>query len=260
MSRTALMAANWKMNMTRREAATMLDELIKDCPKLQGREVLICPPAHLLVEVGAKLQNQPGFHLGAQNLHWEESGAFTGEISAPMLRDAGCHHVIIGHSERRSLFGETDQTCQKKVSAALEQGLVPVLCVGETLEQREAGRTLEVSNSQLRGSLKEIRLDAGAKLVVAYEPVWAIGTGRTATPEDAESAMKSLRETLGDLFGERIAGQMRLLYGGSVKPDNVDSLMAKPNIDGALVGGASLKAASFGRIIGYQTAEEVASK
>lgn len=257
--RTPLLAANWKMYMTRREAATMVEDLLVTCSGIKGREVLICPPFHLLEKVGGLLKDKPAFSLGAQNMHWEEWGAFTGEISGPMLRDAGCQAVIIGHSERRAYFGETDENCKRKVSAAFEHGLLPVLCVGETLEQRESGDTLKVVSTQLKGALDGLSLDSGSRLVVAYEPVWAIGTGKTATPEDAEQVMSQLRTELSKLFGERVAKQVRILYGGSVKPDNIDSLMEKPNIDGALVGGASLKADSFSRIVRYQVTEEVSS-
>lgn len=257
--RTPLLAANWKMYMTRREATTMVEDLLATCSGIKAREVLICPPFHLLDTVKGLLDGKSAFALGAQNLHWEEWGAFTGEISGPMLRDAGCRAVIIGHSERRAYFGETDENCRRKVNAALEHGLLPVLCVGETLEQREAGETLKVVETQLRGALEGLSLDSGSRLVVAYEPVWAIGTGKTATPEDAEQVMGQLRTELSKLFGERVANQVRILYGGSVKPDNIDSLMEKPNIDGALVGGASLKADSFSRIVRYQVTEEVSS-
>lgn len=257
--RTPLMAANWKMHLLRREAKTLVEDLLKECTPVQGREVLICPPAQHLTEVAALLKGQSGVYLGAQNCHWEEQGAFTGEISPAMVRDTGATHVLVGHSERRAMFGDTDENCRKKVAAAAEAGLIPVLCVGELLEEREAGQTEQVIVGQLKAALKGFSLDSGSKLVIAYEPVWAIGTGRTATPQDANAAMGSLRAALAELYGERIANQMRILYGGSVKPDNVDSLMSQENIDGALVGGASLKADSFARIVGFQTAQEVGS-
>lgn len=257
--RVPLLAANWKMHMTRREATTMVEDLLKACRGVTGREVLICPPFHLLMTVGELLEGHSGFFLGAQDMHWETHGAYTGEISGPMLRDAGCHMAIVGHSERRAHFGDTDEVCRRKVVAAIEHGLVPVLCVGETLQQREAQATRDVVVTQLKQALTGVGLDAGSRLVVAYEPVWAIGTGKTATPEDAETVMSLLRTELAEAFGERIAAQVRILYGGSVKPGNIDSLMAKTNIDGALVGGASLQAESFARIVHYQAAEEVSS-
>ena len=252
MQRTPFLAANWKMHTTRRDARNLVEDLLKATGPVKEREVLIAPPFHLLTELEPLLKGHANVHLGAQNCHWEKQGAFTGEVAAPMLRDCGCGHVIIGHSERRAMFGETNETCAKKVAAVLNEGMVPVLCVGETLAEREAGRTKEVNVQQLSGSLKGITIDAGNKLIVAYEPVWAIGTGKTDTPDNANQTMGQLREELATLFGERVAQQVRLLYGGSVKPDNVDAFMAMPHIDGALVGGASLKADSFARIVGYQ--------
>ena len=256
--RTPLLAANWKMHMLRREAKNMLEDLLQEIGSdLRGREVLICPPAQLLTEVHGVLSGSANVHLGAQNLHWEEKGAFTGEISGAMVRDTGANYVLVGHSERRSLFGDSDENCRLKVAAAAAAGLIPVLCVGEVLEQREAGQTDEVIVGQLKAALEGFSLDSGSKLVIAYEPVWAIGTGRTASPEDADLAMGALRSALGELYGERLANQIRILYGGSVKPGNVDSLMSKENIDGALVGGASLKADSFARIVKFQATAEV---
>jgi triosephosphate isomerase len=250
--RIPLLAANWKMNMTRREARVMVEDLLARVGDLRDREAVICPPFHLLSEVGSLLAARPSIRLGGQDLYWKDSGAFTGEVSAPMLRDVGCHFVIVGHSERRALFGETDSSCAQKVIAAQNHGLVPILCIGETLEEREAGRTQERVVSQLRGALQGLALDSGERLVVAYEPIWAIGTGKTDSPEEANRTMSLLRATLAELFGERIASQVRLLYGGSVKPENIDSFMACREIDGALVGGASLKAESFARIIQFQ--------
>ncbi len=254
--RKPLLAANWKMNLTRREAVNMVKELLDLCGDLvaeqKDREVLICPPFYLLGDIKALLVDRFGFYLGAQNMHWASSGAYTGEISPLMLRDIGCAYVIIGHSERRAMFGETDETCAKKVLAAWEYGLIPVLCVGETLEQRKSGKTEEVVVGQLREALKGSTLDSGSRLVVAYEPVWAIGTGQTATPDDAQSTMALLRAELSNMYSERVARDIRILYGGSVKPTNIDALMAKPDIDGALVGGASLKAESFSRIVSFQ--------
>ena len=250
--RVPFLAANWKMNLSRREARNLVEDLIKMTSPVKERDVILAPPYHLLVEVAGLLEGKSGFHLAAQNMYWKESGAFTGEISAAMLRDCGCSHVIIGHSERRALFHETDADCAKKVEAALQNNLVPILCVGETLEQREAGRTREIVVGQLQGALKGQKIDGGHHLVVAYEPVWAIGTGKNDSPEEANKTMGVLREELASLFGERISQQVRLLYGGSVKPNNIDAFMATSHIDGALVGGASLQADSFARIVKYE--------
>lgn len=249
--RTPLLAANWKMNMTRREARVMVEDLLKQVADVRGRQVAICPPFHLLADVGGLVEGRPSVLLGGQDLFWEDAGAYTGEVSAPMLRDMGCRCVIIGHSERRAFFGETDETCSKKVRAALNHGLIPILCVGESLEEREAGRTQERVVSQIRGALQGLSLDSGDNLVVAYEPIWAIGTGKTDTPEEANKTMVLLRATLAEIFGERVASQIRLLYGGSVKAENIDAFMATSDIDGALVGGASLKADSFARIVSF---------
>ena len=188
------------------------------------------------------------FALGAQNMHWEDSGAFTGEVSAPMLKAFGVTHVIIGHSERRHVFFETDQFVNKKMAAALKHRLMPIMCVGETLQEREASKTVEVVMRQLENGLSGIPAEAAATVVIAYEPVWAIGTGKTATPEQAQLVHGSIREFLDDSWGKAAAAETRILYGGSVTPDNIDSLLAKPDIDGALVGGASLKADSCAKI------------
>lgn len=257
--RIPILAANWKMNLSRREAKNLVEDLLKVAFPVSQREVVLCPSTHLLTEVGALIQGKANYGLGGQNLYFKESGAFTGEVSATMLRDCGCSHVIIGHSERRAYFHETDQDCYLKVEAAMQQNLVPILCMGESLEQREAGKTKDVVLAQLSGALKGQSLNSGEKLVIAYEPIWAIGTGKTDTPEGAEGTISVIRQELGNLFGERIAQQVRLLYGGSVNAANVDALMACPNIDGALVGGASLKAESFARIVNYQTQASLAN-
>ncbi len=227
-------------------------------PAIQERngEVLICPPALLVPMVKKLIGDRGGVHVGVQNLHFEDSGAYTGELSAEMVKDAGCRFALVGHSERRAMFGETDEICSKKIQRASEYGLLPVLCVGETLEQRENGITTKVIEDQLKGSLAGVSLDGGAKLVIAYEPVWAIGTGRSATAADAEKVMRHIREWLSRQYGERISDAVRLLYGGSVKPGNIDELMAHPNIDGALVGGASLEAESFARIVNFEAREK----
>ena len=257
--RIPILAANWKMNLTRRDAKNLVEDLLKAAFPVTSREVVLCPSFHLLTEVGHALEGKANYHLGGQNLYWKESGAFTGELSPTMLRDCGCSHVIIGHSERRAYFHETDKDCHAKVEAALQHNLVPILCVGESLEQREADKTREVVLAQLQGALKGQTLSSGDKLVIAYEPIWAIGTGKTDTPEGAESTIAVLRQEIASIFGERIAQQVRLLYGGSVKADNIDALMACPNIDGALVGGASLKADSFARIVNYKAQATLAN-
>ncbi len=252
--RTPLLAANWKMHKTGREARVLVEDLLKAVGSPSGREMALCPPFPYLTQVGELLAGKSWAALGSQNLYWKDQGAFTGEVSPLMVKDTGCKYAIIGHSERRALFHETDADCQKKVAAAHAHGLIPILCVGETLEQREAGQTAEVVLGQLRGALAGASIDSGSKLVVAYEPVWAIGTGKTDTPGEANKTMALLRGDLAAQLGERVATQVRLLYGGSVKPNNIDGFMAQPDIDGALVGGASLEADSFARIVNFQVA------
>jgi triosephosphate isomerase (TIM) len=249
--RTPLLAANWKMHLNRREAKTLMEDLMKAIGNTEN-DVLICPPALLIDTVRSTINGNSKVATGVQNMHFAEKGAFTGELSAEMVKDSGATYAIIGHSERRAIFGETDEMCAKKVIQADAYGITPVLCVGESLEQREKGSTKQVIDTQLEGSLKGMNLDSGSRLVVAYEPVWAIGTGKTATPADAEAVIKHIRERLSEKYGERIANAIRILYGGSVKPDNVDELMSQPNIDGALVGGASLVAESFARIVNFE--------
>jgi triosephosphate isomerase (TIM) len=251
MSRTPLLAGNWKMYGTRAEAHALASALVAAVGDVTTREVMIAPPFTALEAVATVLAGTR-LRLGAQNLHWETTGAFTGEIAAPMLREAGCSHVIIGHSERRQYFAETDETVNRRLGAALAGGLTPVVCVGETLDERESGRTEAVVTRQLRGGLAGCDTAALGSAVIAYEPVWAIGTGRTATPEQAQAVHALIRRELGALAGAPLAAGIRVLYGGSVKPDNVDALMAQPDIDGALVGGASLDAASFTRIVRFE--------
>jgi triosephosphate isomerase len=250
-NRTALVAANWKMYKTVREARQFVEDLQAQTGPCEDREVTIAPPFTALAEAGKVLQ-QKGFSLAAQDCHWETQGAFTGEVSVGMLRDVGCRYVIVGHSERRQLFGETDEVVQKKVAAVLRQGLVPIVCLGETLPQREAGQTFDVVVRHLAGALEGVSPEDAGRLVIAYEPVWAIGTGKTASPAQAQEVHAFLRERSAALFDKTIANQIRIVYGGSVKTDNVDALMAQPDIDGLLVGGASLEVASFRRIIQYQ--------
>jgi triosephosphate isomerase len=240
------MAGNWKMHGTRAEALALVEGIKAGIAGLAHREVLVAPPFTVLEAVARAISGTP-ILLAGQNLHWEPKGAFTGEVSAPMLRDAGCTHVIIGHSERRQFFGETDESVAQKVASAQASGLIPIVCVGETLEEREAERTLEVIGRQLRRGLLGRDAAAICALVIAYEPVWAIGTGKVATPEQAQAVHAFIRGILVEVGGAG-AGACRILYGGSVKPDNIDALMRQPDIDGALVGGASLQVESFVRI------------
>lgn len=245
-----MLAGNWKMHTTRAEATALIEGIAAAARGARDREVVVGPPFTLL-ETAKRVIGDAPIGLAAQHLHWEPKGAFTGEISGEMLHDIGCSHVIIGHSERRQYFGETDATVSQRLGAALRVGLHAIVCVGETLEQRESNQTLTVIETQIRGGLQG--LDAGAfqNLTVAYEPVWAIGTGKVATTEQAEEVHAAVRRQLGALVGGDVAETVRILYGGSVKPDNVDALMAQPNIDGALVGGASLDPKAFTRIIEF---------
>ncbi len=249
-NRKPLIAGNWKMNLTINEAVSLVNSVAEGIKDHQGMDVLVCPPFTALSAVKKALENTP-ICLGGQNMHWERAGAFTGEISGQMLTDVGCTHVILGHSERRLLFGESDEAVDRKISAAVKLGLTPILCVGETLAQRERGETLKILETQLTGSLAHSLKDKAIdpKLIVAYEPVWAIGTGKTASPHQAQEAHAFIRKWIRSNFGNQAAEAMRILYGGSVKPDNISELMAQQDIDGALVGGASLKADSFVGII-----------
>jgi triosephosphate isomerase (TIM) len=247
-----LIAANWKMYKTIGESVSFVEAFQKQVGPLKDREVVIAPPFTALAAVRASVR-QEGFRVAAQNCHYEEKGAFTGEISTAMLKDIGCEYVILGHSERRHIFLETDDMISRKVTSAYLAGLVPILCVGEKLDEREAGRTFEVIARQLDSVTQSLTGDEGARLVVAYEPVWAIGTGKTASPEQAQEAHAFIRDRCAASFEKRIANAIRIVYGGSVKPDNVDALMAKADVDGLLVGGASLEVASFQRIVQYRT-------
>lgn len=250
--RKSLIAANWKMHKTIAEAVAFVESLQREVGDYNDREVIIAPPYTALSAVRNALWRKD-FKLAAQNFHWEEKGAFTGEISGAMLKDVGCDGVIIGHSERRQLFGETNEMLLKKVAGAFREGFLPILCVGEVLDEREGGRTFTVVGSQLEQGLAGLPADQARQLALAYEPVWAIGTGRTATPDQAQEVHAFIRERCAALWDKTVANSMRILYGGSVKPDNVDSLMAQPDIDGMLVGGASLEVGSFKRIVQYQT-------
>lgn len=242
--RTPLVAGNWKLNKTVAEARQLVAELLPGLQGISGVEKLLCPPFTALAAV-AELVKGKGIGVGGQNLYWESSGAYTGEISPTMLAEF-CQYVIIGHSERRAYFGETDKTVNQKVRAALANTLTPVVCVGETLEENEAGRAAEVVSRQVKDGLGGVKVPSGDALVVAYEPVWAIGTGRAATPEDANVIIRNvIRPTLAGLFGEEVAQAVRVLYGGSVKPANAADFFSLAEVDGALVGGASLKADDF---------------
>jgi len=254
-SRIPMIAGNWKMNLTLAEAAQLVKALADGIKGLDGVEVLVAPPFTTLLRVKEAIGQAP-ILLSGQNMHWEAQGAFTGEVSASMLADAGCTHVILGHSERRTLFGETDEVIDRKATAAVKKGLIPIVCIGETLEEREKGLTFQIIERQLSLSLKGFRQGKNLPLttILAYEPVWAIGTGRTATPEQAQEVHQFIRQWLKAQFGERTAQAIRILYGGSVKPDNVRDLMSKPDIDGALVGGASLKPESFLPIVRFSEA------
>jgi triosephosphate isomerase len=248
MSRTPLIAGNWKMHLTVAESVALARAVAEAAARRSDREVMIAPPATALFPVAGAVKGT-GLILAGQNVAWEEKGAFTGEISPAMLRDCGCAMAIVGHSERRHIFGEDDAMINRRLKGALAHGLTPVLCVGETLEEREAGRTAEVIEGQLRAGLAGARVESGRDIVVAYEPVWAIGTGRTATSGQAQEVHERIRALLGQMFEKGIAAEMRILYGGSVKPGNAAELVSQPDIDGALVGGASLDAESFAGII-----------
>ena len=250
---TPLIAGNWKMHNTISEGVNLvlkLRELLKGTEEV---EVVIAPPFTSLHHISHLIADSP-IRLAAQNLFWEKSGAYTGEVSPAMLTDVGCSHVIIGHSERRLHFGETDENVNKKVRAAIGAGLKAIVCVGETLEERDAGETLARVSEQASAALAGLTGGALRDLTIAYEPIWAIGTGRNATPDQAEEVHNRLRELLYDMAGPEAAGEIRIIYGGSVKPSNIDGLMAQPNIDGALVGGASLVAEDFARIVKFQHA------
>ena len=246
--RTPLVAGNWKMYKTPSEAAMLAGAVIKELSAPDGIDLVVCPPFTALEAVGTVIAGS-GIDLGAQDLHWEKEGAYTGEVSAEMLRDVGCRYVIVGHSERRQYFAETDAAVNKKSGAALASGLTPIVCVGETLPEREAGRANDVVAVQLKGALSGLAPEQVQALVLAYEPVWAIGTGRTATPSQAEEMHANVRRIITDLYGEDVAQAVRILYGGSVKPENARELLGRSDIDGALVGGASLRADSFASIV-----------
>lgn len=246
--RKPFIAGNWKMNLLSQSSVDLARSLMSTLPANENVQVAVCPPAVYLQQLGSVLKGS-SIGLGAQNMSQQKEGAFTGEVSGSMLKDIGCSCVILGHSERRQFYGETDALVNAKTVAALSYGLTPIVCVGEMLEQREAGTTAQVIDQQIRGSLSGLSTDQAAELVIAYEPVWAIGTGKTASPAQAEEVHAQIRQLLVELFGKPVADTIRIQYGGSVKADNAAELLGQPNIDGALVGGASLKADSFAAIV-----------
>lgn len=248
--RRPLMAGNWKMNKTNTEAVLMVNALKEKVKDVDDVDIMIAPPFTSLAVI-SELIKDTDIELGAQNLHFEKSGAYTGEVSAAMLADTGCKWVIIGHSERRQYFGCTNEIVNKKIRAAVAGGLKPVVCIGETLQERENNRTFDVLKQQLSEGVKDLTDQQQGSLTIAYEPVWAIGTGRTATPDQAEDAHKYIRNMLSDMYGGDFAQTIRILYGGSVKPDNVAELMSLENVDGGLVGGASLDADSFASLVNF---------
>ncbi|MFC1511106.1 triose-phosphate isomerase [Candidatus Margulisiibacteriota bacterium] len=244
--RKPIMAGNWKMNKNEIEAIDFAKQLKPLVADVDSVTILACPPYPVLSKVHDVIKDS-SIKLGAQNLFWEDKGAYTAEVSGPMLKAVGCTYVIIGHSERRQYFGETDETVNKRLMAALKHNLIAVVCVGETLAQREANETFKVVETQVKGAFNNVSKEQWEKIVVAYEPVWAIGTGKTATPDQAQEVHKFIR----GLLPKEVAEKVRILYGGSVKPENVKTLMAQPDIDGGLVGGASLKVDSFIKLIKY---------
>ncbi|MFA6170574.1 MAG: triose-phosphate isomerase [Candidatus Margulisiibacteriota bacterium] len=245
--RKPLIAGNWKMNTIAQESVTLANEIKKLVANINDRDLLVCPPFTAISQVADALRDSVVM-VGGQDMFWEDKGAFTGEISGPMLKSVGASYVIIGHSERRQFFGETDATVNKKLNAAHKHGLLPIVCVGETLAEREGNKTLQVIETQIKGSLNGLPKELMAKTVVAYEPVWAIGTGKTASPEQAQEVHAFIRKLIVSLFDQATADVVRILYGGSVTPDNIKVLMSQADIDGGLVGGASLKAESFEKL------------
>jgi triosephosphate isomerase len=248
MARVPLVAGNWKLNKTATEAYKLVAEMLPGLRIVKGVEKLVCPPFTALMAV-SRLVKDTDIRLGAQDMYWKDKGAFTGEISAPMLAEF-CQYVILGHSERRTYFGETNETVSRKVQAALAHGLIPLVCVGETLEENEAGRAAGVISRQVHEALTGVDVLDTSRIVIAYEPIWAIGTGRAATAEGVDALIRNvIRPTVSGLFGEGVAQGLRILYGGSVDPGNAAQFFRQPEIDGALVGGASLKARSFIEIV-----------
>ncbi len=247
--RTPIIAGNWKMNMTPGEAEQLVMELIP-LVKNAKCEIVVCPP-FVDIDIVGRLLVGTNIHLGAQNVHWASKGAFTGEISPDMLQSLGVTHVIIGHSERRQYFGETDETVNKRAKAALELNLTPIICVGETLEQRENGVTESIVSKQTIAALAGIEKSDVERSIIAYEPIWAIGTGKTATAQEADDTIRVIRKAISGVYGEETAETVRILYGGSMNPKNASELMAMPQIDGGLIGGASLRAEDFSKVVNY---------
>jgi triosephosphate isomerase len=250
--RRPVIAGNWKMNNNGAESVALVSQLKAMLADSREIDIVVAPPFTALGAVAAVLKGSP-IGLAAQNVFWEESGAFTGEISAAMLKEVGCRYVIIGHSERRQYFSETDETVNKRLKAVLKASLIPIVCIGELLAEREAEKTLAVIEQQLREGLQGLSSEEMKKVIIAYEPVWAIGTGKTATPDQAQEVHHFIRDLIARIFSKEVADDTRILYGGSVKPDNVDLLMSQLDIDGALVGGASLNADAFARIVKFKT-------
>lgn len=250
MARKPVIAGNWKMYKSRSEVVGTLEELRKLVDGHAGVEVVVCPTFTSLAAAAEVLKGST-IKLGAQNVHWADEGAFTGEISTAMLLESGCDYVVIGHSERRQYFGETDETVCKRTAKALTTTLTPIVCVGETLTQREAGQVESVILGQLQTGLAGLTEDLISRIIIAYEPVWAIGTGKTATPEVAEEVHAMIRNWLRETYSAELADGLRILYGGSVKPGNISELMSQPDIDGALVGGASLDPGSFAQLVKF---------
>jgi triosephosphate isomerase len=248
--RSSFIAGNWKMHKTVRESVDFARVLVNKCVASADRSVVIAPPFPALYAVAEALKGSE-IHLSAQNLHEHPAGAYTGEVSAGMLIDAGCEYVIVGHSERRTFFGEKNDVINKKLKTAISFGLKPIFCIGETLGEREAGKTFSIIEQQIKEGLNNLITDDIRRVVIAYEPVWAIGTGKTATPEQAQDVHAYIRDTMGKTYGEELSGFIAVIYGGSVNPDTISGLMAQPDIDGALVGGASLDLESFIRIIQF---------
>ena len=247
--RRPIIAGNWKMYKTASEAEELVKNLIPLVKSTLDVDIVVCPPFTALHSVSLVIGNNSSVELGAQDIHWEKEGAFTGEISPLMLADLKVKYVIIGHSERRQEFGETDEAVNQKVKAASAQGFIPIMCVGETLKERENGKTEEIVQRQIRAGLAGVKPEEVEKLVIAYEPIWAIGTGVAATPEAAEDVIRYIRSVVGAQFSPEVARKIRIQYGGSVKPENIAEFMREPDIDGALVGGASLDAQTFAQII-----------
>ena len=246
--RTPIIAGNWKLNKTISEAVELTTELKDLVTATNNVDIVVAPPFTALDAVN-KVVKDTNIELAAQDVYWEDCGAFTGEVSVPMLKDAGCEYVIVGHSERRQFFNETNESVNLKANAVLSHGMKPIICVGELLDDREAGRTESVIKNHVSGAVEKLTSDALLSCIIAYEPVWAIGTGKTATPEQAQEVHNYIRNILKETYSDEIASQVRIQYGGSVKPENAAELMAQPDVDGALVGGASLQAESFDQIV-----------